>query len=351
MEGSVERIRTLLGGGRPDRPPLFDLVCNDAILAHFSPTGPIAPGDDEAGIRAIAGAIDGTRTTFFAPNVLREEMLPDGRQRRYEPWTCWTADRAFASAEEFAAVKKREAAALVAQADSLDVAAHEMYRRNRAQFDCFTGDAWYIPDWPGTGFMGIYCEIGLEQFSYYLIDAPEVIDEILEAKTCFAEKWAAGLPEDDPFDGLFLGVDMAYKTGLMVSPNWLREHYIPRLRRVVEAYHKRGKKVMWHSDGNINAILDDLVAAGIDMLNPIEVLANMDLADLHRRYPGLIFAGGIDVSDLLPHGTEQQVRDAVVKAIEDTEGRIMVGSSTELFDTVPLKNFLAMRETAMGYRL
>jgi hypothetical protein len=39
-----------------------------------------------------------------------------------------------------------------------------------------------------------------------------------------------------------------------------------------------------------------------------------------------------------------------VKAIEDTEGQILVGSSTEVFDIVPLENFLAMRETAMAYR-
>ena len=41
---------------------------------------------------------------------------------------------------------------------------------------------------------------------------------------------------------------------------------------------------------------------------------------------------------------------AVLKAIEDTEGQILVGSSTEVFDIVPLENFLAMRETAMAYR-
>jgi hypothetical protein len=52
----------------------------------------------------------------------------------------------------------------------------------------------------------------------------------------------------------------------------------------------------------------------------------------------------------LPFGTQQQVRDAVVEAIEVTEGQILVGSSTELHNEVPLENFLAMREAAMGYR-
>jgi hypothetical protein len=95
--------------------------------------------------------------------------------------------------------------------------------------------------------------------------------------------------------------------------------------------------------------MDDLVAAGIDGLNPIEVQAGMDLADLHTRYPALIFFGGIDVSHLLPFGKPQEVQDAVVKAIEDTEGQILIGSSTEVINQVPLENFLAMREAAMNY--
>jgi uroporphyrinogen decarboxylase len=96
--------------------------------------------------------------------------------------------------------------------------------------------------------------------------------------------------------------------------------------------------------------MDGLVEAGIDGLNPVEISAGMDLADLHRRYPHLVFAGGIDVSHLLPFGNPQQVRDTVVEAIEVTEGQILVGSSTEVFNIVPLANFLAMREAAMGYR-
>jgi len=108
---------------------------------------------------------------------------------------------------------------------------------------------------------------------------------------------------------------------------------------------------MFHSDGNLNEILDDLVEAGIDLLNPIEVAAGMDIALIHRRYPHLILAGGIDVSTLLPFGSPQQIKDAVRKAIEDAEGKIMIGSSTELHNDIPLANFLAMREAVLEYRL
>ena len=55
-------------------------------------------------------------------------------------------------------------------------------------------------------------------------------------------------------------------------------------------------------------------------------------------------AGGIDVSQLLPFGKPEDVKDAVRKALDDAEGRIMIGSTTELHNEVPLENFLAMRE-------
>jgi uroporphyrinogen decarboxylase len=198
--------------------------------------------------------------------------------------------------------------------------------------------------------MGIWSEVGLEPFSYYLYDCEEVIVEQLEYHTVHACRWVGGLPADDPFECVFVGEDIAFKNGPMVRVKWLEKHYFPRLARVISSLHAKGKKVMFHSDGNLNAIMDGLVEAGIDALNPIEITAGMDLGDLHRRCPRLVFAGGIDVSHLLPFGTPQQVRDAVVKAIEDTEGQILVGSSTEVFNIVPLENYLAMRETAMGYR-
>jgi uroporphyrinogen decarboxylase len=105
--------------------------------------------------------------------------------------------------------------------------------------------------------------------------------------------------------------------------------------------------VLFHSDGNLNPVLEDLVEAGIDGLNPIEVLAGMDIADVHHRHPHLFMAGGIDVSHLLPSGSPRAVKDAVKRAIDAAEGRIMIGSTTELNNEVPLENFLALRDAVL----
>jgi hypothetical protein len=59
--------------------------------------------------------------------------------------------------------------------------------------------------------------------------------------------------------------------------------------------------------------------------------------------------GGIDVSQLLPYGKSQEVKDAVHRTIDAAEGRIMIGSSTELNNEVPLANYLALREAVLEH--
>ncbi len=351
MKGSLERVRRVMALEKPDHAPLFDLLPNDAVLRHFNNDRPVKAGDDQSGIRAIVAATDGSRASYFSPMAERHEVLADGRERIYERWTTWTAPCVFASSQEFESAKQRNLADRRRRmSEQIVLRDDHEYARQREFYHRFGKDYYYLLNAPNPGLMGIYGEVGLEAFSYYLADCESIIIDQLTMNTEDACRWAAAIPMDDPFHAVFIGDDIAFKSGPMVNPRWLAAHYFPCLRRVIGAFHARGKKVVFHSDGNLNAIMDFLVEAGIDALNPIEIMAGMDLKDLHRRYPKLVFAGGIDVSHLLPFGTPQQVKDAVVKAIEDTEGQILVGSSTEVINMVPLKNFLAMREAAMGYR-
>jgi hypothetical protein len=77
----------------------------------------------------------------------------------------------------------------------------------------------------------------------------------------------------------------------------------------------------------------------------------MDVGVIHRRYPKIFMAGGIDVSQLLPFAKPQEIRDVVKKAIDDAERKIMIGSSTEVHNEVPLENYLALSEAVLDYKL
>ena len=340
-----------MNGEKPDRAALFDLFVNDAALAHFNDGQTIAVGDERAAIAAVARAVDGSRTAGYAPHALTSETLPDGREIRHQRWTSWYEHLKFDSAREYRRVKFTEHDKWLSEMpSSVKTAQEPAYLRIVQHAQWFGPEFHFIPSVPGTCLMAIHGEVGLEDFSYYLCDCEDAIIKQLDTFTEYACRFALGIPDDRPFETVFLGDDIAFKNGPMISPVWLRKHFFPRLARIIDTYHRKGLKVLFHSDGDLNLIMDDLVAAGIDALNPIEVAAGMDIADLHRRYPKLIFVGGIDVSQLLPYGTPQQIKDATTKAIEDSQGQILVGSSTEIIDSVPLENFLALRETAMNYK-
>lgn len=347
MHKSLERVRTVINGGLPDRPPLYDLLRNDAVLNHFTGKKLTLENREEVVYGAYESAIDATRPLVRLPEAERTITLEDGRQQRYFRWTIWTQEKRYADSAAYAAIKRAELDAHDPAWNAERQAGMDATLAKIADDRRRLGEVFYFPGIPGPGLQGIFGEIGLEAFSYYLADCPDIVGELLERNTIRAIAWIEHLPPDHGIEAGMLGDDMAFKTGPLLRPAWMRKHYFPRLARVIAAHHARGIKVLFHSDGNLNPVLGDLADAGIDGLNPIEVLAGMDIADIHRRYPHLFLCGGIDVSQLLPLGTPQQVRDAVRSAIEAAEGRLMVGSSTELNNEVPLANYLALRETVL----
>jgi len=348
MQDSVKRVTAVINGEMPDRAPLFDLLRNDAVIEHFSGRRLTFENAQETVYAAYAPAIDGTRPMVRVPDRESDITLEDGRRRKHYRWTSWTQTREYRDSDSYASAKRAELEASDPAAwDAAREAAMEGTRLWIAEEKSKLGEVFLMPGIAGPGLMGVYGEVGLEAFCYFLADCPDVIIALLERNTIQAVTVAEHYADDHGFVAGFLGDDMAFKSGPLLSPTWLRTHYFPRLARVIAAWHAKGIKVLFHSDGNLNPILDDLLEAGIDGLNPVEVLAGMDIADIHQRHPRLFMAGGIDVSQLLPFGSPQDVRDAVKRAIDAAEGRIMIGSSTELNNDVPLENFLALRETVL----
>jgi uroporphyrinogen decarboxylase len=104
--------------------------------------------------------------------------------------------------------------------------------------------------------------------------------------------------------------DWGSQNGLLVDPAMWREYFKPLYRQYAGLIHGAGKRVFFHSDGNIEAIIPELVEIGVDALN--SQLFCMDLEELGRRFRGKItFWGEIDRQRLLPFGTPEEIRAAV----------------------------------------
>jgi uroporphyrinogen decarboxylase len=96
-------------------------------------------------------------------------------------------------------------------------------------------------------------------------------------------------------------------------------------------------------------IMPDLVAAGIDGFNPIEKAAGMDIYELRRRFPELTLVGGMDVTHLLRQGSPAEIRGETRQMIDEVgaEGRLLIGSTTELGNDVCLQNYLAFHNEVL----
>ncbi|MCX5777503.1 MAG: hypothetical protein NTX32_07790 [Candidatus Firestonebacteria bacterium] len=351
MQDSIKRVKILLAGEKPDRLPLFDLIRNDAIFEYFSGRKLTVENAETLIYSTFNKIVDGTRPLIKLPQKEESTVRPDGRKSIQRRWTAWTEHVKYSSSEEYAR-KKNELLAksrLWCEEDenNLSICLQDNQQLQKALGDTFL--FWNIK--AGVGFYSIYGEVGLEEFSYYMADCQEVIINQLELNTQKAIQTFEHLPDGLEVYGVFFADDMAFNTGTIVSPDFLNKEYFPRLKKITDVCHKKGLKVFFHSDGNLMGVLDGLIGAGVDILNPIEVLAGMDIAKIHKAYPKLIMAGGIDVSQLLPFGKPAQIKDTVVKAIEDAGGKIMIGSTTELNNEVPLENFLAMQETVLNYKI
>ena len=131
----------------------------------------------------------------------------------------------------------------------------------------------------------------------------------------------------------------------MMSPATLEHFILPRLKKMIDMIHEEGALCIKHTDGNIYSLLDMIVSAEPDGLNPIEPVAGMELGKVKELVGDRVcLSGNIDCAHLLPHGTPEEVRQAVRQAIVDagSGGGYVVTSSNSIHSSCDPQNLVAM---------
>ena len=191
----------------------------------------------------------------------------------------------------------------------------------------------------------VFC-MGLKTMSYALYDDLSLLNKILDIYT----DWQAQVIEKlirIGFDFIWAADDLAYKTGPMIAPQMFRDVFLPKMRKVAEVM-----TVPWiyHSDGNIIPLLDDLLSLGMNGLHPIEPGA-MDIFQMKKDYGDRIcLIGNIDINTL-GMGTKQEVEDEVKEKISKIGkgGGYIISSSNSIPDYVKTENVIAMAEAIQKY--
>jgi len=153
-------------------------------------------------------------------------------------------------------------------------------------------------------------------------------------------------------DIILTGDDYAHRQAPLMSPEHFRIFVLPYLQEAVEVAHARGVPFIKHTDGNLWPILDDIVNTGIDALDPLEPIADMDIGRVKQLYGHRIaLAGNVDCGMLLCRGSEDEVRDAVKETIAKASpgGGHILASSNSIHPAVNPQNYKVMVETAREY--
>ena len=114
--------------------------------------------------------------------------------------------------------------------------------------------------------------LGWEELLISEPDLSPITDGYLAWNSRLAAAW------DGRLKWFMLGDDVAYNRGLLIRPDWFRQWIIPQHKRLVDAAHGWGMKVILHSDGDLWDVLDDYANLGVDALcyqpvNRMEALA------------------------------------------------------------------------------
>lgn len=150
----------------------------------------------------------------------------------------------------------------------------------------------YTVGWVNGFFSGghyFFCDY--QDFLADLLLEPELVDRLLARLGDWNLRAARHMLEAG-VDCIGFCDDLGSSTNLLMSPALYRRYFLPWHAALAEVVHDSGGVLHMHSHGNINSILDDVIGAGIDMLNPLDRTDGMDLADIRQRYPRLTLVGG-----------------------------------------------------------
>jgi len=332
------RLRTTLLRGIPDRVPLQELIVDRKIQEHLLER-PVTSIRDSIDFFACAGydAIRISPKVTFRPAELSGHLKTEATNQDIE--RTWYSEgeglvRDWESFENYPWPKLEE----------IDYSDFEMAQHHLP-------DGLKILAHYGDIFTWIWDIMGFETFSIALYEQPDLISAIFEKVGGIIYSMFETMVTFDNIGALWYSDDIAIGSGPFVSPDSFRKYLFPWMKKIGDLAKAHDLPYIYHSDGDLRMLLDDIIACGVDALQPIEPKA-MDIRELKRQYGDrLCLIGNLDLEYTLTRGTPDEVVKATKGLIRDLapSGGYCVGSGNSVPAYVPFENYLAMVETTLKY--
>lgn len=190
----------------------------------------------------------------------------------------------------------------------------------------------------------------IDQFLMLLAGEPEraekFLDRLVEMHLANLEAYLGAVGEH--IDVILFGDDLGMQSGPQMSPAMYRALFKPRHSRLWHrAKELANVKVMLHCCGGVRELLGDLIEAGLDAINPVQIsCTGMDAATLKAEFGRDItfWGGGCDTRSVLSDGTPQEVADHVRRQVQvlSPGGGFVFQQVHNILADVPPENAVAM---------
>lgn len=318
-EPDIERLLSAFRRESVDRVPNFEVLYEDQhvekFLGHFA-GNTLAYGGDPA-----KGVVDSDQIRPMYPNDYIDLCNLIGQDAMVFDAGIWTPF-----------MREDENGKLVQVADRSV--------KNRADFEKLTLDSdkqiekavKYVKEYKKTlaerkSKIGVSClygcisqtpyefMVGMNDFMIMVYEDRELVEDMLEVSTEHFVKMTRALVEAG-VDFVWPADDVAFKTGLFIPPKIMKEIWVPRMARIFEPAVNAGVPVMFHSDGKIDDIVEDLIDIGLNCLNPMDPYG-IDYRDYKARYGDrLCLSGNVDIEFPLSKGTPEDIEKDVREHME-----------------------------------
>jgi uroporphyrinogen decarboxylase len=203
-----------------------------------------------------------------------------------------------------------------------------------------------VTHWGAPAKFSLYGTYGYVAFLEAVAVYPEAIEKIFWESGVLAREQNKVLAESIVELGLvpavLCGDDICTGRGPMVSPAFLREKYWPHTKSALAPFVDAGIRLICHCDGNVMPLIDDFLDAGFTGFQGYQYEDGFDpyvvrqKALMHHANP--IFLGGLSVTQTLPFGTDEDVRndiDYLYQATDGGKGMILFTSNVSGVDVPP----------------
>ncbi len=232
-------------------------------------------------------------------------------------------------------------------ADASDVIA-----ATKAAIERYGKDKWIIGSCQCSVFEAAWYLRGLDTFMMDLAMGEDYVDVLLDKVMQFPLEMGLKFIELG-VDMVWLGDDIATQQNMMISPAMWRKYFKPRYAAMFSAFKKANPriKLCYHSCGNLQDVVDELIEIGLDVLNPIQPLA-MEPGAFKKRFGDRItMYGAMDVQQIMPFGTPEDVRQEVRRLIRDCAkgGGFILSPAHHIQSDTSIENVEAFYAAAREY--